>query len=263
MGLKICPLASGSSGNSIYIGHGKKGFLVDCGLSGRSIERRLQILGLSPDDISGIIITHEHQDHIKGAGILSRRWSLPVYTMPGTWAAGCRELNSVPPDLQRDLSGGFSLGAMDIAHFPLSHDAQEPVGLVISWKKRRVVIATDLGETNTEHEKIMEGANVIILEANHDRDMLANGPYPWYLKKRIKSPLGHLSNDDCGNFLSQILNDHPTAVFLAHLSQENNYPELARITVENLLKEKGVYPAPNLHLNVIERNCVSQPYELT
>ncbi len=257
MSLTICPLASGSSGNAIYIGDDKNRILIDCGLSGKRIEKLLQSRDIACPDLDGIILTHEHTDHIKGAGVMARRWGLPVYTRPGTWSAGEEILENIPSAQQKLLLSGLSFGRLEIDFFPISHDAREPVGLLVRRGSKQVALVTDLGESSVGLEGKIYGSDALIIEANHDPDMLATGPYPFFLQQRIKSSRGHLSNDDCGFLLSRVLNSQQVQVYLAHLSQDNNEPSIARITVENILREQGVDAGVDLH--VAERNCASRP----
>ncbi len=263
MKLKVCPLASGSSGNAIYIGDEKNGFLIDSGLSGSELERRLQSIDCRCEDLDGIILTHEHIDHARGVGVLSRRFSLPVYTRPGTWYAGEKILGPINSGLQRELVNGLSFGQFDVEYFNLPHDAQEHVGLNIHWQGRRVIVATDLGEPTTELREFLPKADIIVLEANHDIAMLENGPYPGYLKKRIAGSRGHLSNDVCGELLADSLGEKPTKVFLAHLSRENNAPQVARLTIENYLQYRGVQSDAEIQISVAKRDCASDIFEVS
>lgn len=260
MSLTVCPLASGSSGNAIYIGDEKNKILIDCGLSGKKTEELLRSRGTSCSELDGIIVTHEHSDHIRGAGILARRWKLPIFTRPGTWGAGSQVLDSVPSKQQKLLLSGLTFGKLELDYFHLSHDACEPVGLLIRWGKKQVALVTDLGETTPQLEKKIYGSDILIVEANHDPDMLATGPYPYFLKERVKGPSGHLSNDGCGLLLSRVLNEKPVQVYLAHLSQENNDPQIARLTVENFLRSKG--RDSGIEIEVASRYCASIPFKL-
>ncbi len=260
MSLTVCPLASGSSGNAIYIGDTQNKILIDCGLSGKKTEELLRSRGTSCAELDGVILTHEHSDHIRGAGVLARRWKLPLFTRPGTWGAGGQILDSIPSKQQKLLLSGLTFGKIEIDYFPLSHDAMEPVGLVIRWGKRQISLVTDLGEITPEVEEKIHGSDIFIVEANHDPDMLASGPYPYFLKKRVSGPQGHLSNDDCGLLLSRALNEKPARVYLAHLSEENNDPQVARLTVENFLRSRG--RDSGLEIEIAKRYCASLPIKL-
>lgn len=262
MELTICPLASGSSGNALYIGDDRAGLLLDCGLSGRELERRLHSIGKNPSHIKGIILTHEHRDHAHGAGILARRWSLPLYTRPGTWEGAEEILGPIPLELIRELEPGLTIGQIELDTFPLPHDAREPVGIVMHWRGRQIVVATDLGHSTSRVEQCLKEADVMILEANHDRSMLENGPYPPSLKRRIRGERGHLSNDDCGELLAGVLRDASPFIYLAHLSKENNSPQVAWATVANILRQRGIEMEAR-SLMVAEREKASPITQIT
>lgn len=263
MNLQVCPLASGSSGNAIYVSCGKHSILIDCGISGVQLEKNLKSIGANCRDLDGIILTHEHSDHSKGVGILSRRFSLPVYTRPGTWLAGEKTLGPIAGKLERELENGLTFGQMEIEYFDLPHDAQEHVGLQIHWRGKKVLIATDLGQPTARLKKYLPEADIIVIEANHDLSMLENGRYPRYLKNRIASNHGHLSNDTCGELLAESLTERPVKIYLAHLSSENNDPQVARLTVENCLEYEGISLGEHIQLSVARRDCASEIFELS
>lgn len=262
MGFKFIPLASGSSGNAIYIGGHNSGLLVDCGLSGRETKNRLESLGVDIRKLSGIILTHEHIDHIKGAGVICRRFGTPIYSLKETFEAGAERLGSLDKTLKRELPPKINLDGIEVEFFPLPHDAAAHIGLQLSYNQQKIIIATDLGHANGELKARLPQADIILIEANHDRDMLDNGPYPLALKKRILSKQGHLSNDDCGELLAEVLQQKPTQVYLGHLSAENNNPQIAQITVENILKAKGILSENLIRLEVAQRSCNSSAFSL-
>ncbi len=233
--MKFCSISSGSSGNCIYAGSASSSLLIDAGLSGRKIEEGLKGIEQTTADIDGICITHEHSDHIKGLGVLARRYSIPIYTTAGT--AGALAENSsvgkIPEGLIHIISADneFMIGDLTVRPFSISHDAAEPVGFRISHNGKTCAVATDMGcydEYTIDH---LQGLDVLLLEANHDVRMLETGRYPYYLKRRILGEKGHLSNETSGKLLGQILNEKISHVFLGHLSQENNYEDLAYATV--------------------------------
>jgi phosphoribosyl 1,2-cyclic phosphodiesterase len=217
--------------------------LVDAGLPAQVIAQGLATLNVSVRDIQGILITHEHTDHMRGAAILAKKYGLPIYANRGT--AGQLAL-MLPEGLAiRTLApGGTRFGSLRVRYFPVSHDAVEPAGFLFEHNGVRVAMATDLGCVTREVKKALSGCQVIILEANHDEDMLANGPYPVYLKERIRSRRGHLSNHQAARALKEACHEDLRHVVLAHLSRENNDPFLARDTVATAFLDGG----PLIHL---------------
>lgn len=231
---RICPLASGSKGNSVFVSTPETALLIDAGLSGVEIQRRLSILGQNPENLKAIIITHEHSDHVKGAGILSRRFDIPVYITPKTYAA-CPHLGKIDRLHFFECGTAFTLADLKISPFSISHDAQDPAGLTLTFQKKKIGIATDLGIATGLVKEHLKHCQAIYIESNHDPEMLINGSYPWHLKQRIKSRTGHLSNMDTRNLLAEILGQEGTQelqhVILAHLSEENNCPKKAAAEV--------------------------------
>ena len=224
--LAVCVLASGSKGNAIYVSDGRTAILVDAGLSGREIERRLRSRGLSAEDLNALVLTHEHADHVQGVGVLSRRFRLPVYITRRTAAAAYR-LGNVSKTVYFECGETFQIADLNIHPFALSHDAEDPAGFCIQSNGLKLGIVTDLGVVTSMVREHLKGCHALVLEANHDHDMLLNGPYPWPLKQRIQSRMGHLSNSDSSSLLSDILHDRLKHVILAHLSETNNTPEKA------------------------------------
>ena len=224
--LAVCVLASGSKGNAIYVSDGRTAILVDAGLSGREIERRLQSRGLRAEDLSALVLSHEHADHVQGVGVLSRRFRLPVYITRRTAAAAYR-LGNVSKTVYFECGESFQIADLNIHPFALSHDAEDPAGFCIHSNGLKLGIVTDLGVVTSMVREHLKGCHALVLEANHDDDMLLNGPYPWPLKQRIRSRMGHLSNNDSSSLLSDILHDRLKHVILAHLSETNNTPEKA------------------------------------
>lgn len=232
--LSICLLASGSRGNSIYISDGTTAVLIDAGLSGVEIERRLKSRGLSPENLDALIVSHEHSDHVNGVGILSRKYGLPVYMNADTQKAAVR-LGKVKHIHPFTCSTAFSINAMRFHPFSISHDAADPAGFTVRHGEKKIGIATDLGIVTGLVKEHLKGCALLILEANHDPDMLAEGPYPWPLKQRIKSRVGHLANADTHDLLHELQHDDLRHVVLAHLSETNNTPEIAFRTVSAAL----------------------------
>lgn len=229
--MRFCPIASGSSGNSIYIGSEKTHILIDCGLSGKRVAAGVNALDIDMDDISGLLITHEHIDHIKGVGVLARRHGIPIYGTARTleYIYNSREAGDIDRKLLHEVAPdhSFNIGDLKINPMHVSHDAVDPVAYRISNGKKKCVVITDLGTYDEYTRKSLQGMDVVLIESNHDVNMLQVGPYPYYLKQRILSDKGHLSNDACCSLLCDILHDDIKHIFLGHLSQENNLPELA------------------------------------
>lgn len=222
----LCPLASGSKGNSIFVSTPDTAVLVDAGLSGIEIQRRMATLGRTPDDLKAIIITHEHTDHVKGAGVLSRRFNIPVYVTADTFNA-CKGLGKIDQINFFECGAAFDIGSLAVNPFSISHDARDPAGFTLKHQGKKIGIATDLGVVTNLVRTHLSNANALYIEANHDPDMLMAGPYPWHLKQRIQSRTGHLSNQDARDLVAQICHKDLDHVVLAHLSEENNCPEKA------------------------------------
>lgn len=265
MSFSFCPLFSGSSGNSLYISGGNTRLLVDAGMPGRSIEAQLCRLNVSPDTLSGILVTHEHSDHIKGVGILSRKYDLPIYANEGTWLAMQDKIGGVSIKNQRVFYTGqdFYVGHMGIEPFAIPHDAAEPVGYTFRYGAIKAASATDLGHVNDSWLSAVKGAQVVLLESNHDVAMLMNGRYPRHLKKRIRGRKGHLSNDECAEVLVHLANAGMNSCILGHLSGENNLPELAYTTSYDALLSAGIKPGVDISLEVARRDEMSHRYALT
>jgi phosphoribosyl 1,2-cyclic phosphodiesterase len=223
----ICSLASGSRGNATYISDGTTAILIDAGLSGLEIERRMRSRGLSPADLTGLVVSHEHADHIRGVGILARRYRLPVHITRRTRAAAENKMGRIDAVHHFECGRGFTIGTLDLHPFSTSHDAEESSGFTLRRNGTKIGIATDLGIATAVVRDHLRECSLILLEANHDPDMLINGPYPWYLKQRIKGRTGHLSNEDAGLLLREVLHDRLQHVLLSHLSEKNNTPEKA------------------------------------
>lgn len=261
--MRLCAIASGSSGNCIYAGTEATHILIDAGISGKKTEEGLHELGLTGRDIDAIMITHEHADHICGLGILSRKYGIPIYTTKGTTQAirETKSLGEITPSLFHEIEAdqSFMVKEMKICPMHTSHDAADPVAYKISYDKKKIAVATDLGTYNDYTIECLKGMDVLFLEANHDVNMLQVGPYPYYLKQRILGDRGHLSNEASGRLLTSLLHDGLQEVVLGHLSKENNMPELAYETVR-LEVEMGDNPfhAGDFPISVAKRNECSK-----
>jgi phosphoribosyl 1,2-cyclic phosphodiesterase len=234
--LSACVLASGSKGNAIYIEDGETRVLVDAGLSGREIERRMGARQLSAADLDAILVTHEHADHIQGVGVLARRYDIPVHINRRTAQAGGGRLGKIANLVHFRCGTRFRIGALEIHPFTTTHDAADSAGFTVTSGGLKAGIATDLGIATELVKKHLEGCRLLVLEANHDPQMLIDGPYPWPLKQRIRSRNGHLSNAQCRDLLGALLHADLKQVVLAHLSENNNTPAHALNTVSEALK---------------------------
>ena len=242
MELRFSPLFSGSSGNATYVGCDDGQILVDAGLSGTRITQELQRVGVNPGQLDAILVTHEHSDHIKGIGILSRKYDLPVYASEGTWRAMESKIGAMAAKNMRVIVPGedFYIGSIDVTPFPTPHDAAQPVGYTFELSGAKLAIATDLGSVRDSWLKYIIGADAVILESNYDPGMLESGPYPYELQRRIRGKHGHLSNDDAGEVAAELVRAGAKQIILGHLSKENNYPELAMQCCSLAFREAGL-----------------------
>jgi phosphoribosyl 1,2-cyclic phosphodiesterase len=238
--MHLATLASGSSGNSIIIGQGSRSFLVDCGITTRKLLANLAMIKVPARELEGIIITHEHSDHISGVGALARRLKIPVYATEGIWKEMRPLLGDIDPELVMIMEKEIIIAGMEVSLFPTSHDSCESYGLKVKGRNYSVGIATDTGVVTEEMHKYLPGCDAYIVEANHDLDRLWQGSYPIHLKKRIVSSLGHMSNVQLGEALKEWLRKNTQKVVLAHLSAVNNTPELALSTVIKILRNSSV-----------------------
>lgn len=260
--MRLCSIASGSSGNCIYVGSDATHLLVDAGVSGKRVESGLHKLGLTGRDLDGILITHEHADHICGLGVLARKYQVPIYATEGTLSAIRKNdgLGELEEGLFCPVREDEKLTLKDLTVNPMhiSHDAAQPVGYRISYGNKRAAVCTDLGAYDEYTVECLRGVNALLLEANHDVKMLQVGPYPYYLKKRILGERGHLSNEHSGRLLCRILHDGLQTVLLGHLSKENNLPELAYESVRMEIELGDTpYKAGDFDIRVAGRNEMS------
>lgn len=250
--LTVHILASGSEGNCLLVSAGGTLLLVDAGISARRICGALQALALSPADISGVLLTHEHTDHICGVATLTKQHRLPLYASRGTAEALCRK-SSCAADVLRVIPrrGVFNIGNAQITVFPTSHDAAESIDFRVDHDGASIGILTDTGFVTPEAEQALQGVGLLVLESNHDEEWLLSGPYPYYLKQRILGARGHLSNAAAGAFARRLAEGGTRQFVLAHLSRENNTPERARQTLERALAglDAAVTVAPRSELS--------------
>jgi len=232
--LKLSLLASGSKGNAVYLESGATRLLIDAGLSAVELSRRLEMIGVAPSTLHAILISHDHSDHTRGAGILARKLKIPLLASQPTRQAAAGVLKKC--EICEFESGvSFSYRDLLIDPFPITHDAADPVGFVIEGAEGRIGFATDLGIVTRLVTEKLKNCRLLVIEANHDEEMLMNGPYPWHLKQRIKSRHGHISNTESMRLLEDSLHDRLEGVFLAHLSETNNDPQLPQAAAARLL----------------------------
>ena len=237
--LRMCILGSGSKGNCTYIESPEARILIDAGLSAREIERRLRQVDRSPTALDGVLLSHEHSDHIQGVGALARRYKLPVYANPATWQRAQHVVGMVDDRREFWTGAPFVLKDLVVDPFSLPHDADDPVAFRLTWRRRSMAIVTDLGYPSQLVRERIRGCHLLVIEANHDDAMLRAGPYPWPLKQRIGGKSGHLSNLQSSQLLRDVLHDELEGVILAHLSEINNHPDLARLTAQEMLGSRG------------------------
>lgn len=259
MKMIFCPLASGSAGNCTYVSFGGTRLLIDAGISAARICAALKQLGLTPTDLDGILITHEHVDHIRGIPVFTRKYGVPVYANTGTWMGILRKDADIPMEKRYAFETGmdFYIGDINVMPFAIPHDANDPVGYMLRCRGLAAAVATDIGHLNEEWMGKIAGAQAVLLEANYNEEMLRNGPYPYHLKQRILSRRGHLPNEDCARALIRLYASGTQAAFLGHLSGENNTPEVAYETVCGMLREAGIRPDSDIMVNVARREQVS------
>ncbi|APC50106.1 MBL fold metallo-hydrolase [Virgibacillus halodenitrificans] len=260
MTLRFSVLASGSTGNAFYIESEKEKILVDAGLSGKQIDRLFQEINIDPSKLTGILVTHEHSDHIKGLGIVARKYNLPIYANEKTWKAMERSIGKLTTDqkFHFGMEEVKTFGDMDIESFGVSHDAAEPMFYTFHHDNKKVALVTDLGYVSERIKKTVEDADAYIFEANHDVSMLRMGRYPWNVKRRILGDSGHVSNEDCGLALTDIISNRTKRIYLAHLSLDNNMKDLARMSVESVLQERGI----KIDLHDTDPNSPTSLYEV-
>lgn len=260
--MRMCSIASGSSGNCIYVGSDNTHLLVDTGISKKRIEEGLKELEIKGEDLDGILVTHEHSDHIQGLGVFSRKYEVPIYATEGTIEGikASSTLGKIPEGLLHPIviDEEFHIGEITVEPFEISHDARQPSAYRMECGKKAAAVATDLGMYNDYIVNKLRGLDAILLEANHDVHMLEVGGYPYPLKRRILGDKGHLSNELSGMLLGDILHDNLKHIVLGHLSKENNYARLAYETVKlEVTLGNNPYKGEELNMQVAKRDSVS------
>ncbi|MFY3792548.1 MBL fold metallo-hydrolase [Ureibacillus sp. MALMAid1270] len=249
--MRFSVLASGSSGNAIYVENDDHAFLVDVGLSGKKMEQLFAKIDRDMKKLSGILVTHEHSDHIKGLGVVARKYKVPIYANEKTWLAMEDHIGNIPCD-QRflfNMETVQSFGSLSIESFAVSHDAADPMFYAFHENDRKLVVITDTGYVSDRMKGIIRGADSYVFESNHDIGMLQMGRYPWSVKRRILSDVGHVSNEDAAIAMSEVVFEKPTQIYLAHLSKDNNMKDLARMSVTQTLQSCGIITGEYVHLH--------------
>jgi len=246
MCVTVSMLASGSRGNCGFVASARTRILVDAGISCRETFKRMKSLGLDPASLSAILITHEHSDHIYGLATLAKKLRIPVFMTVAThaaWARALRNEKGERPQLEKlekfESGHRFQVGDIEVKPFTIPHDAADPVGFTFRVEGAKVSVATDLGYLPVNVRDHLRGSDVLIMESNHDVEMLRGGPYPWTVKQRVASNVGHLSNEKLADFFAGDYDNGAAFVVLAHLSEQNNHPEIARREAEKALALRG------------------------
>jgi len=256
--MKFCVLASGSKGNSTYIDTGEVRILIDAGMSGIEMERRLTAIGVSLSEIDAILITHEHTDHIHGVGILSRRAKIPVYANAATFSGASKTVRKLFSYNEFETGLSFQIRNIEIHPFAVSHDARDPVGFRITDGRYSFGYCTDTGKISQLIRHRLASCQAIVLESNHDIEMLQNGSYPPYLKQRIRSNQGHLDNKAAALFLKDLLHEKLQHVVLAHLSEENNDPAIVYRTARGAVNGNSPCRETDLKISVADQYCAGE-----
>jgi phosphoribosyl 1,2-cyclic phosphodiesterase len=265
MKLNFCSLSSGSSGNCYYVGNEFHGILIDAGISATAIRKFLKDMDISMQTIMGVLITHNHTDHIKGLEVLIRKNSLPAFTTEKIWKSILAPKSKISRDCIREITmqQKFHLAGFDIEAFPVFHDAPETIGFHICSGDKKITVATDLGHICDTSAPYIQAANLLVIESNYDEQMLMNGSYPYFLKARIKSDHGHLGNHQTSSFLADNIGDNLSHICLAHLSKNNNTPELVLQTLRRIFAERGIILNGQVKISVLNRNTPSEVITLS
>lgn len=262
--MRFCSLASSSSGNALFIEEGSTKVLIDAGLSGKKIEEKLSAIAVEPVDLSAIIVTHEHVDHIKGVGVLSRRHKIPVYATEKTWESLEPQIGNISEENKCiiEMNKALDFDELKIEGFSTSHDAVDPIGINFYNKYSKGAIATDTGKLTSQILDNLLEADLLFCEANHDERMVVTGSYPWPLKRRVLGEKGHLSNKDLAKGLLKVLSGGNTQLILGHLSEENNRPDLALETVSTILEKNGFSIGKDIHISTASKENISCCFNL-
>jgi phosphoribosyl 1,2-cyclic phosphodiesterase len=264
MKLNFCSLSSGSSGNCYYLGNEFHGILIDAGISASLIRKFLKNIGISMHTIMGVLVTHNHTDHIRGLEVLTKKNNLPAFTTARIWESILSPINKISKDCIREISllEKFHIAGFDIEAFPVFHDAPETIGFHICAGDKKITIVTDLGHICQTTEPYIQAANLLVIESNYDEQMLVNGKYPHSLKERIRSDHGHLGNHQTSAFLAGIISDNLSHICLAHLSKNNNTPEIVLQTLQQAFSERGIPLSRQPRILILNRYVPSEVINL-
>lgn len=262
--MKLVTLSSGSSGNCIYVESEKSKILVDIGLTGRLALTLMNEAGINPAEIDAIFVTHEHIDHVKGVGVISRKFDIPIFANEKTWLAMQKKIGKISPKNINvfKTNSFFIFQDLDVQNISTFHDAIDPVFFIFYQKNKKISILTDTGMVTKNMIDQVKESNILILESNHDIQMLENGPYTYDLKMRIKSDYGHLSNNQASNMMKNILRAKGEKIILGHLSQNNNTEELAYKNMKRLFKSHGIKVGKDVELDIAKQYQVGKIYEI-
>jgi phosphoribosyl 1,2-cyclic phosphodiesterase len=261
--MKFCVLASGSKGNATYLESGGTSILIDAGMSGIELQKRLASIGVELSAIDAILVTHEHNDHVQGVGVLSRRAKIPVYANSATFAAASKTINKIYACNEFETGGPFQLRNLEIHPFSISHDTEDPVGFRVSDGNISLGYCTDTGKVSRLMLHRLACCQGLVLESNHDIGMLQSGKYPPYLKQRIRSSQGHLDNIEAATFLHELVHEKLQHVVLAHLSEENNQPEIALQTALDALDSNSHCREKAIRISVASQGFVGELVSLS
>ena len=264
MAITFCSLGSGSKGNSYLVADENNKILIDAGFSSKIVETRLESIGVKPNEINGIVITHEHSDHISGVNVFSRKFDIPVYANEKTMLAMLKKCGGLDEKNIRIFNNNedFHIGRLDITPFKTPHDSVCSCGFSVFSKGCKVTVATDLGHVTKRVVNACVNSDILVLEANHDIQMLLNGPYTQFLKQRVQGPNGHLSNDLCGKTIAYLLDYGIKQVFLAHLSKENNTHAIALETVCSHIEQRGAKNGVDVNIETLMQDAPSKCYRI-
>lgn len=260
--INFCTLFSGSSGNCIFLSNKKTKLLIDAGTSGKAVVTSLNRIGHKIEDIDAILVTHEHSDHTRGIGILSRRYNIPIYANKRTWQAMGQIVGDINSENIKvfNTNQTFEVGDIGVKPFDIPHDASEPVGFNFYIGSKKVTSATDIGHISESLFENLKNSDVLLIESNHDVEMVKVSRYPYFLKQRILGDKGHLSNESAGDLLCKLVNHGISKVLLGHLSKENNFPELCYRSVANILESEKIKIGKDIEIEVALRDRESKIY---
>ncbi len=261
--MKFCVLGSGSKGNATYVSSGGTSILIDAGMSGIELQKRLAAIGVELCAIDAILVTHEHNDHVQGVGVLSRRAKIPVHANSATFSAASKIINRLFSYNEFETGGSYHFRNLEIHPFSISHDTKDPVGFRISDGSVSLGYCTDTGKVSRLMQHRLASCQALVLESNHDIEMLRNGMYPQYLKQRIRSSQGHLANAEAATFLRELAHEKLQHVVLAHLSEDNNHPEIAFHSAVEALNNNAHCKETAIRISVASQECIGEFVSLT